>query len=79
LLALTDTAGDTAGFLREAGYGKVVPLDDAARIADGLRDFLAGIRAGEVMPPRPEVVAAHSRRVLSLGLADLLDGLTERS
>lgn len=43
ILALADSAGDTARCLREAGVGVLVPLDDTERIGAALMAFVASI------------------------------------
>jgi glycosyltransferase involved in cell wall biosynthesis len=57
ILALVDEGGETAALLRAAGVGRRLPIDDDARIAQGLRDFLGGLARG-------------SEPVLSVGAAD---------
>lgn len=46
LLAMADDAGETAALLRRAGVGRLLPIDDAVRIAAGLRTFLQNVAAG---------------------------------
>ena len=76
VLAMTDAAGDTAGVLREAGIGTIVPLDSSARIEEGLRGFLAAIRGGTAAVPGLDQVARYSRRARARELAALLDEVT---
>ncbi|MBL8201848.1 MAG: glycosyltransferase [Chromatiales bacterium] len=46
ILALADGAGETAALLRRAGVGRILPIDDPARIGTGLGEFLQGLAAG---------------------------------
>lgn len=73
LLALTDTAGDTAALLRASGIDTIAPLDDAAAIADALDRFLALAATGHA-PLAPETVRrACERGARASQLAGLLD------
>jgi len=40
ILALTDGTGDTATLLKKEGFNAIVPLDDSAKIEEGLSSFL---------------------------------------
>ncbi|MDH3977926.1 MAG: glycosyltransferase [Gammaproteobacteria bacterium] len=73
LLALTDSNGDTANFMRSAEYGQIVPLDDSVQIASGLLQLLEGLKLEEL--PNSDVVNAYSRKALSEKLAELLDSV----
>ncbi len=46
ILALADEAGETAALLRRAGVGRLLPIDDSARIEVGLRAFLQNLATG---------------------------------
>jgi glycosyltransferase involved in cell wall biosynthesis len=70
ILALTDARGDTAGVLRDAGIGTIVPLDDAGAIARGLDAFLGRVRMGTA--PVASGVERHSRRGRTAELAEVL-------
>jgi hypothetical protein len=76
ILALTDSAGDTAAVLRAAGVDTIVPLDDAAAITTGLAAFIARVRAGTAPIPSKSAVVAHSRKALTAGLAACFDTVT---
>lgn len=73
IFAMTDAAGDTAGVLREAGAGTIVPLDEKARIEEGLRGFLRAVRERSAPLPAHETIARYSRRARARELAALLD------
>jgi len=73
LLALTDSAGDTAAALRAAGIDTIAPLDDAAQIASALLRFLELARAGKAPLAPPAVRRAHARSSRAVQLAALLD------
>jgi glycosyltransferase involved in cell wall biosynthesis len=57
ILALADGAGETAGLLRRAGVGRIVPIDDPVAIEAALGEFL------------PKLVA-RTEPVLSAAAAD---------
>ncbi len=46
ILALVDAAGETAGLLRRAGVGTLLPIDNVARIESGLPAFLQSAATG---------------------------------
>jgi glycosyltransferase involved in cell wall biosynthesis len=73
IFAMAHPDGATAGLLREAGVGTVVPLDDVARIAVGLTDFLDQMAAGRAKVAAPELIRRYSREARTAELARLLD------
>ena len=75
IFAMTDPEGDTAGILKAAGIGAIVPLDSKEEIISGLRSFLTQLSEGTVAIGNNEDVSAHSRRSRTLQLAELLDAL----
>jgi hypothetical protein len=76
ILALTDSAGDTARVLREAQLGAIEPLDDEGRIAVGLLKFLSDVRSGAARIAADECVEKHSRQARTADLAAMLDELS---
>lgn len=72
ILALTDARGDTAQLLESAGMTSIVPLDDAERIAVGLRDFIQSTRNGTARLPTNSTIDEHSRRARTAELSALL-------
>ncbi len=79
VFALTDPAGDTAGELRAAGVGTVVPLDDTNQIALGLARFVSGIRAGREHGMGPSAAARYAREGGVAQLAEILRRVTKGS
>lgn len=75
ILALTDSAGDTAAALRMAGVDTIAALDDSTDIKRGLLHFLQLARAGRAPLPAPSVVAAASRQARTVQLANILDAV----
>lgn len=73
ILALTDTAGDTAALLRGAGIDTIAPLNDATAIAAALERFILMAKAGTAPVAHPQFVASHTRRMRSAELARLLE------
>ena len=76
VFAMTDAAGDTAAVLSEAGVDTMVPLDERARIEEGLRGFLRALRERTAPVPSLDAVARYSRRARAKELAALLTGVT---
>lgn len=73
ILALTDTAGDTAAILRACGIDTIAALDSKEEIMQALMRFTALVRTGTA-PLAPAVtVTQHSRHARSAVLAQLLD------
>ena len=73
ILALTDSEGDTAATLRQAGIDSIAPLDQKDAIIEALPRFLEQIRNGTAPLASAAVIAAHSRRARTEQLARLLD------
>eukprot|EP01034_Spumella_vulgaris_P043100 gene43100-53496_t len=73
ILALTDSDGDTAATLRQAGVDSIAPLDQKDAIIDALPRFLDQVRKGTAPLASAAVIAAHSRRARTEQLAQLLD------
>ncbi|MDX1656160.1 MAG: glycosyltransferase [Candidatus Competibacteraceae bacterium] len=73
IMALTDSAGDTAGVLLEAGIDTIVPLDDSQQIATGLEDFLIRLDRGTAPLASRAWVEGHSRYSRTRELAQLLN------
>jgi len=73
ILALTDSEGDTARLLRDAGVDTIVPLDDANAIAAALSEFLGMIKQGNAPLASESVVTSYSRRQRTEELATILN------
>lgn len=73
ILALTDSAGDTARILRHAGIANIARLESVEEIESALMRFLEDIRRGASRLPVPAVVAGYSREEQSGQLARALD------
>lgn len=73
ILALTDSDGDTAATLRQAGIDSIAPLDQKDAIIAALPRFLEQVRSGTAPLAPAAVIAAHSRRARTEQLAQLLD------
>lgn len=73
IFALADAEGDTAKTLESARVGMIVPLNDEARIGNGLLDFLAAIRTGEARVLESTAVRAYSRESHAQEFAELLN------
>lgn len=74
ILALTDSAGDTAGVLRNAGINAIAPLDRADAICALLAGSIAALNVGALAAP--EKVAKCSRKNRTKDLATLLAEIT---
>ncbi|RQO58692.1 glycosyltransferase [Paucibacter sp. KBW04] len=77
ILALTDSAGDTATTLRAAGLQDILPLDSAEAIAAALPTYLRKLAAGGLALADAGVVAAASRSQRTAALAALFERLSE--
>jgi glycosyltransferase involved in cell wall biosynthesis len=75
IIALTDSAGDTAALLRRAGVHSIARLDSAEAIALELPRFLAQVRRGEAALPDEAFVVQISRQHRARELASLLERL----
>ena len=73
ILGLVDDAGETAGVLRGAGFNDIAPIDDIARLASAVTDFVANVRAGSAHRASEELVAKSSRAHKAVQLAQLFD------
>ncbi|WP_256081136.1 glycosyltransferase [Massilia sp. YIM B04103] len=77
ILALTDTIGDTAAALRQAGIDTIAPLDSKEGIMQGLVHFLALAQAGKAPLASEEAIAANSRRARTGELGQLLERIAQ--
>jgi hypothetical protein len=75
IIALTDSAGDTAGLLRGAGVHSIAQLESAEGIALELSRFLAQAKRGEAPLPDEAFVARASRLHRARELTSLLERL----
>ena len=75
ILAMADAAGDTAGTLRKAGVGRIVPLESSEQIALQLMEFIDGLRAGREPVATEAEIRRHSREAKSAEFANLLDSV----
>jgi glycosyltransferase involved in cell wall biosynthesis len=78
VLGLTDPVGDTAAEMRLAGLPAIAPLDDRAKIAATLLDFVDSVETGSARVATDEAVRNASRRYRTTCLARLLDSVTEQ-
>ena len=76
IFALTDSAGDTAKVLKDAGGATIVPLDSADEIVQQLGDFLPRLRDSRVAMPSEPTIRSYSRKARARELADLLSSIT---
>jgi hypothetical protein len=77
VFALTDSAGDTAATLKEAGINSIVPLDNAEAIEDGLIMFLNTLATRKAEVANVVAVKKYSRQYAAKELASIFDGLVE--
>ncbi|ABA58420.1 hypothetical protein Noc_1958 [Nitrosococcus oceani ATCC 19707] len=73
ILGLTDSEGDTARVLRQAGIETVAPLDSAAAITATLQDFLKQLQDGTAPVASEAEIARSSRRSRVASLAECLE------
>ena len=79
ILAMVDLKGDTARTLRQAGVGRIVPLESSELSARELLEFLLGIRAGQEPVASDREILSHSREAKSAELAAVLDSVVTSS
>lgn len=72
IIALTDTAGDTAALLHDAGGAVSAPMENDAEIAAVLETFLSHRQAGTLGSTDARVVGAYSRYSAAQNLAETL-------
>jgi glycosyltransferase involved in cell wall biosynthesis len=72
ILALTDSAGETAATLERAGGAYVAALDDPAAIGERLHELLRDISAGAARTPDAAVVRTFERSEQAAVLAEQL-------
>ena len=72
ILALIDPEGDTAKILRDAGVGRIAPLDKRQEIADQLREFLNEVRCGTGAIAAWDHIRTHARETKAAELAALM-------
>ena len=75
IFALTDSAGDTAATLLEAGIDTIAPPDDSEQIASGLIDFIERAHKGNAPISSKSEVALNSRFARTRELVHLLDNI----
>jgi len=76
ILALTDSAGDTADLMRRAGVGDVIPLDSVDAIVKHLPGFIERVRAGNAAAGDRAFAATCSRRERTRMLAGMLSAVS---
>ncbi|WP_265941695.1 glycosyltransferase [Dechloromonas sp. A34] len=76
IAALTDSSGDTAGLLRNAGIDWISPLDDSDAIASRLLEIVHAVASNTARLPLPEAVASASRLSRSEVLVQFLERCT---
>jgi glycosyltransferase involved in cell wall biosynthesis len=73
IFAMVDSDGDTAGTLRAAGAGTIVPLESSEEIARGMEIFLKQIQQGTGTIADETVVRGLARESRAVELAALFD------
>lgn len=73
ILAFTDSVGDTATVLREAGLCAITPLDDKDAITIALTAFLEQLKNQQTPMVSDAAISLHSRQARSQLLARLCD------
>ncbi len=76
IFSMTDSAGDTAMELRNAGQMAIVPLDNEEAIEDGLAKFVEKLWAEDMAELDVEMVSKFNRRSRTKELAQLLDAIS---
>lgn len=79
IFALVGEKGDTSALLRKVGAAEQIALDDIDAIEAGLKRFISALRGGRAPHVLPEVAATYSRQAGAKLLAQLLDGVAEKT
>ncbi|HKT48024.1 MAG TPA: glycosyltransferase [Candidatus Acidoferrales bacterium] len=79
IFALVHHEGDTAATLRQAGVGRIVPLDNSEKIAAEFPSFLEGLRRQSEPVATEAEIYRHSRRAKSAELASLFNAVLAHS
>ena len=79
IFALTDTKGNTAQTIREAGINSIVSLIDKEEIKKGLIDFIGQLEARTARIADPEITSGYSRRALTAEFACVFDRVVSSS
>lgn len=79
ILALADTAGETARLVASTGAGLVAPIDDSEALVKSIPEFLDGVSRGRFPPLQGEALRVFSRRAGATRLRELIErvALTE--
>lgn len=77
ILALTNTAGDTAGLLLKAGIDMIAGIDSVDEIVRLLPIFLDAVRENRAPLPSMRAVEQSSRRARAEALVALMDGAVQ--
>ena len=79
ILGLLAPGGDTAGFLRDEGVGRIAAIDDVNEIKDAIADFVlrAEVRCSWAAPA--DVASRYSRRAATAKLAAVFDAFGEQA
>jgi hypothetical protein len=75
ILALVDSAGDTAALLETAGASFVAQIDQVTAIKKTISSFLSALESGTWNPPDVDFVNACSRAARAVELARLLNSM----
>lgn len=76
ILAMATERGETGRFIRSAGAGEVIPIEDAEAIARGLAEWLDASASGRALPAASRAMASGFSRQAQAGrLAEILRGL----
>lgn len=77
VFAMTDTEGETASLLREAGVGTIADLTDVSAIKEKLCGFLSRVRDGTEPVATAAVMARYSRRSQAREFAAIFNRVSE--
>lgn len=73
IFALVDEEGETARLIRTTGTGRIVPMEDPGRIAEGLCGFIEDVQSGQLKKLSEIDLQRYSRKTKTQELARLLD------
>ncbi len=75
IFALTDSGGDTATLLNDAGINTIVNIESAEQIASGLVSFMQSVATNSAPLASESVIRSHSRKHRTIELVRILDSI----
>jgi len=75
IFALTDSEGNTAALLKDAGINTLVDIESKEQIASGLMHFIQSVKTKTAPLASDSVIQSHSRKHRTIELVKILDSI----